>query len=62
MKEKILAIVERTTRAIDHTPIHYFRAVRTIKNGTVIRWDVAEQKLVLDDEGFAARDNIEERV
>lgn len=49
MKEKIVATVERTVQAIDFTPIHYFRTCRPIKSGSVIRWDEAEKKIVLDE-------------
>ncbi len=60
MKEKIVAVVARTTHSIDFTPIHYFETVKPIRSGSIIRWDEAEQKLVLDDEAYKGRDDIED--
>lgn len=48
MKEKIVATHESTMRAVDFTPIYFFRACRTIKPGSLIRWDAAEKKLVIE--------------
>jgi hypothetical protein len=59
-KPKVVATVERTTQAIDYTPIHYFRICRPIRSGSVVRWDEAEKVLYLDDESFSSRDDIED--
>jgi hypothetical protein len=54
-------VTENRCRWFDSAPIHYFRTLAPIKKDTIIRWDEAEKKLVLDDESYRSRDEVEER-
>ena len=36
-------ILEKEMEAIDMTPIYYFRVLRSIRSGTLLRWDKAEK-------------------
>lgn len=47
-KENIVAILEFKATAIDFTPIYFIRTIKAIKAGSVLKWDTALKKIILE--------------